>query len=113
MSKIEDRLCEEFKWYCHNDIVADLACDDWQKRAEEGRLTYGVTLERTDLSKEDWFRHLKEELLDACNYATKLEMYEELTYIEKDILETLRRDLFHSLEAIYENSLLEYSLSKP
>jgi hypothetical protein len=105
MSKVEDKVCEELDWYCHNERVGLLAKLELNERADEGFRKYGVTLERTDLTKEQWFQHLKEELLDACNYATRLEMYEELTYVEKDILEVLKRDLFHSLEGIYENSL--------
>ena len=112
MSKVEDKVIEEFEWYSHGDNVDSLFNNELLTRANEGLSKYGITLERTDLSKSDWFQHLKEELLDACNYATRLEMYEELTFVEKDILETLKRDLFHSLEAIYENSLSESEMSK-
>lgn len=107
MSKIEDKVCEEFEWYSHGDTVALLAKFEIQERAEEGLAKYGVTLDRDDLTKADWFQHLKEELLDACNYATRLEMYDELTFVEKDLLEELKRDLFHGLEGIYANSLSE------
>ncbi len=105
MSRVEERVIDEFEWYCHNDRTSLLARLELKERADEGFRKYGVTLEHTDLTKEQWFQHLKEELLDACNYATRLEMYEELTFTEKDILEVLKRDLFHSLEGIYENSL--------
>lgn len=112
MSKVEDEVIEQFEWYCHNERVSLLAKLELQERANEGLSKYGITLERTDLTKKQWFQHLKEELLDACNYATRLEMYEELTFVEKDLLEELKRDVFHSLEAIYENSLLESEMSK-
>jgi hypothetical protein len=107
MSKIEDELCKEFAWYCTNDSVANTFTDEVNARSSLGEIKYGVTLERTDLSKSQWFQHLKEELLDAANYATRLEMYEELTFSEKEILEILKRDLFHSIEQIYENSMFE------
>lgn len=107
MSKIEDKVCEDFEWYSQNANVTKLAQYDWLSRADTGLVKYNQTLERRDLSKSDWFQHLKEELLDACNYATRLEMYEELTFVEKDLLEELKRDLFHGLEGIYENSLSE------
>lgn len=42
------------------------------KRSETGLLKYGTTLERTDLSEEDWLIHLQEELMDASLYVEKL-----------------------------------------
>lgn len=33
---------------------------------------YGKTLERNDLSEEDWLIHLQEELMDASLYIEKL-----------------------------------------
>lgn len=105
MSAVEDKLSEEYEWHCTNDNTQKLLVFELQKRAAEGFAKYGVTLERDDLTKEDWFQHLKEELLDACNYATRLEMYNELTFSEREILEDLKYDLFHALEGIYENNM--------
>ena len=49
MSKIEERVCKKI-----------------EERAKVGENKYGVTMERKDLSKEQWLVHLQEELMDAC-----------------------------------------------
>ena len=55
MSKIEERVCKKI-----------------EERAKVGEDKYGVTMERGDLSKEQWLVHLQEELMDACVYIEKL-----------------------------------------
>lgn len=55
MSKIEERVCKKI-----------------EERAKVGENKYGVTMERKDLSKEQWLKHLQEELMDACVYIEKL-----------------------------------------
>ena len=55
MSKIEERVCKKI-----------------EERAKVGENKYGVTMERGDLSKEQWLKHLQEELMDACVYIEKL-----------------------------------------
>jgi hypothetical protein len=55
MSKIEERVCKKI-----------------EERAKVGKDKYGVTMERKDLSKEQWLKHLQEELMDACVYIEKL-----------------------------------------
>ena len=57
MSKIEDNVCLK--------ILG---------RAETGKDKYGVTMEREDLSTEEWLNHLQEELMDACVYVERLLM---------------------------------------
>jgi hypothetical protein len=42
------------------------------ERDRAGRAKYGVTLDRTDLSPEDWIQHTMEELLDAAGYLAAL-----------------------------------------
>lgn len=34
-----------------------------------GRAKYGVTLDRTDLTRDQWLQHMVEELLDGAGYA--------------------------------------------
>lgn len=41
-------------------------------RAEVGKNKYGVTMEREDLSTQEWLVHLQEELMDATVYVEKL-----------------------------------------
>jgi len=52
--------------------------DKINKRAEVGLKKYGITMERTDLTKQQWLNHLQEELLDAVIYIEKLKDYESL-----------------------------------
>jgi len=55
MSRIEDKVCEKI-----------------QARAAVGKNKYGVTMERSDLSIEQWLKHFQEELMDAIVYTEKL-----------------------------------------
>lgn len=55
MSKIENRVSEKLL-----------------SRAETGLNKYGVTMERDDLSHEEWLIHLQEELMDGAVYIEKL-----------------------------------------
>jgi hypothetical protein len=41
-------------------------------RRHAGRRKYGVSMERTDLTKLDWLRHAQEEALDFAIYLEKL-----------------------------------------
>lgn len=42
------------------------------KRAEVGLAKYGVTMERTDLSRLDWLIHAQEEAMDLAVYLERL-----------------------------------------
>ena len=55
--------------------------DRISKRAEKGLETYGVSMERGDLSLQEWIQHLQDELLDAAVYAEKLK--EEVEELER------------------------------
>jgi hypothetical protein len=54
-----------------DSIVASVVAS-FQERSERGKLTYGVTLDRKDLSVLDWIQHTQEELMDAVLYLEKL-----------------------------------------
>jgi len=41
-------------------------------RADVGKNKYGVTLDRTDLSLDDWIVHAQEEFMDALLYLEKI-----------------------------------------
>jgi hypothetical protein len=43
-----------------------------RQRAETGEAKYGVTMERTDLSRVEWLRHAQAEALDLAVYLEKL-----------------------------------------
>jgi hypothetical protein len=55
MSRIEDQVIERIK-----------------RRAMMGKIKYGTTMERKDLTAEQWAIHLQEELLDAAVYLERL-----------------------------------------
>ena len=50
-------------------------------RADKGLQTYGVTMDREDLTPEEWINHAIEEALDLAIYLTKIKtiMYENNT----------------------------------
>ena len=46
--------------------------EDLRRRESKGLETYGTTMDREDLTREEWMTHLYEELLDASLYLKKL-----------------------------------------
>lgn len=56
--------------------IEDSVADKLQKRAEVGFSKYGVTMERTDLSRLDWLIHAQEEAMDLAVYLERLIQYE-------------------------------------
>lgn len=55
-----------------NDSVVQEITDKFHKRSEAGIKKYGVTLDRTDLTPEQWILHLQEELMDAILYSQRV-----------------------------------------
>ena len=51
--------------------------DKIRLRREAGRKKYGVTMERTDLTRLDWLRHAQEEAMDLAIYLERLIRDEE------------------------------------
>ncbi len=54
------------------DTVVKSVLDKYQERSEIGKLKYGKTLDRKDLTMKQWLTHLQEELMDATLYVEKL-----------------------------------------
>ena len=52
-------------------------------RAKIGEKKYRTTMERNDLSLQQWLQHLQEELMDACVYVEKLK--QEVEYQEFEL----------------------------
>jgi hypothetical protein len=46
--------------------------DDLLDREDKGLKEYGTTMDRTDLSQDEWLQHAYEEALDLCLYLKKL-----------------------------------------
>jgi hypothetical protein len=42
------------------------------EREEAGKKKYGTTMDRNDLSLDEWIEHLKQELMDAILYLEKI-----------------------------------------
>lgn len=54
------------------DSVVKAVINKFLERSALGKIKYGVTLDRTDLSTLDWINHTQEELMDAILYLQKL-----------------------------------------
>jgi hypothetical protein len=55
-----------------NSVILSSVIEDLKRRELKGLETYGTTMDREDLTREEWFTHLYEELLDASLYLKKL-----------------------------------------
>ena len=53
------------------DTVVKSVVDKYQERSDIGKLKYGKTLDRKDLSMREWLTHLQEDLMDATLYVEK------------------------------------------
>lgn len=51
-----------------SDPIVESVMERMAKRSEQGMKTYGVTMERTDVSTIEWLRHAQEEALDLAVY---------------------------------------------
>jgi len=54
------------------DTITQAVVDQFRTRAEAGKAKYGVTMDRNDLTTQQWLQHLQEELMDAVVYIEKL-----------------------------------------
>jgi len=54
------------------DAIIEAVVAQLRTRAEEGKKKYGTTMERDDLTFEQWIQHLQEELMDAVVYIEKI-----------------------------------------
>ena len=55
-----------------DDKIVKEVIQNFEKRSIIGYLKYGTTLERNDLTYEQWVNHLQEELMDAILYLQKI-----------------------------------------
>jgi len=54
------------------DAITEAVVVQLRTRAKKGKLKYGTTMERDDLTLMQWLQHLQEELMDAAVYVEKL-----------------------------------------
>ena len=52
--------------------VTEQVINDIQQREQKGIETYGTTMDRQDLTQDQWLQHAYEESLDFCIYLKKL-----------------------------------------
>jgi hypothetical protein len=52
--------------------VTEQVINDIKARELKGLETYGTTMDRTDLTQDQWLQHAYEESLDFCIYLRKL-----------------------------------------
>lgn len=52
--------------------VTEQVINDIQQRELKGIETYGTTMDREDLTQDQWLQHAYEESLDFCIYLKKL-----------------------------------------
>lgn len=52
--------------------VTEQVINDIQQRELKGIETYGTTMDRDDLTQDQWLQHAYEESLDFCVYLKKL-----------------------------------------
>lgn len=57
------------------DKIVKKVIDKFNQRSEAGIKKYGVTLERNDLSFQDWIQHAQEEAMDFILYLEKIKQY--------------------------------------
>ena len=57
---------------------------DLKIREERGLATYGTTMDRKDLSKQEWLQHAYEEALDLALYLKKLMENHDKLKIKED-----------------------------
>lgn len=55
-----------------NEECEELVIAKIRQRRDAGRLKYGKTMERTDLSLKDWLNHAMEESLDHAIYLQRI-----------------------------------------
>lgn len=54
------------------DSIVESIINKFKSRSEIGIIKYGKTLDRDDLTLNEWLTHLQEELMDAILYIEKL-----------------------------------------
>lgn len=59
------------------DSVVKSVINKFVNRAIIGKKKYGKTLERDDLTNEEWLTHLQEELMDATLYLEKIKQIQK------------------------------------
>ena len=54
------------------DSIVESVIEQFKQRSEVGKVKYGITLDRTDLSTLEWMIHFREELQDGLLYLERI-----------------------------------------
>lgn len=69
---VEDLQSSEIEKPILHDTVVKSVIEKFKERSDLGMQKYGTTLDRTDLTSEEWANHMQEELMDAILYLERL-----------------------------------------
>ena len=72
-----DILFKEFKKETTKDTIVESVINQFKERSSVGINKYGVTLDRTDLTRLEWLNHAQQEAMDMILYLEKLKQYEK------------------------------------
>ncbi len=70
-------LYSEFEKETTKDTIVESVISQFKERSSVGINKYGVTLDRTDLTRLEWLNHAQQESMDFCLYLEKLKQYEK------------------------------------
>ena len=57
------------------DTIVESVIEQFKERSNVGIKKYGITLDRTDLTRLEWLQHAQEEAMDLILYLEKLKQY--------------------------------------
>ena len=69
--KIKDTMSEWIDTQVQDSVVQSVI-NKFKQRSEVGIKKYNTTLDREDLTKQDWIQHAQEEAMDLILYLEKL-----------------------------------------
>ena len=71
MNKVKDTMTEWIEAQVKDSVVQSVI-NKFKQRSEVGIKKYGTTMDRDDLTRDEWITHISEELMDALLYLEKL-----------------------------------------
>lgn len=69
--KVKDTMSEWIEAQVKDSVVQSVI-NKFKQRSEVGIKKYGTTMDRNDLTRDEWITHISEELMDALLYLEKL-----------------------------------------
>jgi hypothetical protein len=71
MSQVKDTMSQWIDTQVQDSVVQSVI-NKFKQRSEVGIKKYNTTLDREDLTKQDWIQHAQEEAMDLILYLEKL-----------------------------------------